>query len=135
MKAKITRKDGTVIELEGTAEELARFIEEPRIEITAAPAPAVDWKKLLEDAAKADEEQRQKGWWQGGGCPGIVPLPFRLDPCPGGVHDFPSPWLGLFPPACTRCGLSAAPFTQIICQTNEGLGMLRLTASDNTLTP
>ena len=105
MKAKITRADKTVIELEGTAEELSRFIEEPKLQIEGAPSTPTDISRLLDEMTKAERPPH---------CPGIVPLP--LDPHlphfdiwwgQGCQHEFPTgPWMSVLPPPCTKCGFT-----------------------------
>ncbi len=137
MKAKITRKDGTIVELEGTAEELAPFIHEPRIEIkseTATIGTKIEGPstlaKLLEEMAKQDKRTPQ---WPGvvPHCPGIGTLPGGqgftwgfTDPCSLGLHDFPSPWMSVSPPACQRCGFqAAAPLWSTICTNDQRWGI------------
>jgi hypothetical protein len=136
MKAKITKKDGTVIELEGTAAELTTIIDPPKPQITLAPPakPAcpgigdkVDLGKMLDEltkGAKTEPYQPQypiqpidPGFWQ---WPRIV----YNDGCPmGGYHDYPQVWMSVSPPACSKCGKGTgiSPYSTVLCtQTTPG---------------
>jgi hypothetical protein len=33
----------------------------------------------------------------------------------GGIHEYPSPWNGIFPPNCTKCGKSSQNWNVITC--------------------
>jgi hypothetical protein len=106
MKAKITKKDGTIIELEGTAIELRPFIEHeqpPKLTITGQATD--DIGKLLEELRKGQKKQESLP-----GCPGIMPRPWIAPEitwgadCPaGGYHDFPAMWMSTSPPTCSKC--------------------------------
>lgn len=110
MKAKITRL-GETIELEGTAEELERFIKPaaPSISIQTVPyipAPTIvpfPWVQPVDIQ------------------PFIITNP-AIQPC---THEYPNPWMGTVPPSCKKCGASEAFFigqhTTILCSNNSSL--------------
>lgn len=43
-----------------------------------------------------------------------IQTPPYIAPCQWGQHDYPSPWFGIFPPACRRCGHQVHQY-QITC--------------------
>lgn len=125
MKAKITKKDGTVIELEGTAAELTPIIEReppPKITVTGPTPGDIIGKtdsglgKLLDEMTKRQREHDQLPYQQ----PWTVPQqPWTVQPwphityndmCPmGGPHDYPLMWMSISPPPCSKCGKSSGP--------------------------
>jgi hypothetical protein len=117
MKAKITKKDGTIIELEGTAAELGPFIDSAPITIKTAPAcPGLgdmgSIGKLIDELMKGSKDAPYQPQY---------PLPWPQiiynDMCPmGGSHEFPQVWMSITPPACSKCGRSMgqAPSTTVV---------------------
>ncbi len=124
MKAKITKKDGTIIELEGTAAELGQFIDPPKVTIGPAPScPGIgptsiaptDFGKFLDELMKGQKDSRpyqptypvqpiDLGHWKW-----LTPYVYN-DACPmGGAHDYPTVWNAIFPPPCSKCGKSSGP--------------------------
>jgi hypothetical protein len=105
MKAKLTRKDDTVIELEGTAAELAPFLEPPKPQVTVGPAhePSVTAPNIGRLIDELMRGQRQEQPWT------LTPYVYN-DMCPmGGPHDYPTVWMSVSPPACSKCGRSSGP--------------------------
>lgn len=92
MKTKITKTDGTIIEAEGTIEELVKllapFVPAPVFPFTspAAPEPSPAPYPTVEPYVI-------------GGC------------AAGGICEYPSPWMAIIPPSCTKCGKQAMSST------------------------
>lgn len=42
-----------------------------------------------------------------------IPSHWTPSRCLDGEHNFPSPWLGIVPPSCTKCGWSSGEFSTI----------------------
>lgn len=79
MKAKITRTDGTVLELEGTEQEIATVVQALLLQVTVGPI-AVGGPLTIPS----------------------TPAPY-VNPvwC---AHEYPNPWMGTQPPSCIKCG-------------------------------
>ena len=74
MKAKITKSNGTVVELEDcTSADLVALL-------------GVDWNLGVVSVPSC---------WPVGGC----------------LHEYPSPWHGLVPPNCKKCGVPGTTLT------------------------
>ena len=45
--------------------------------------------------------------------PFLKPINHNPDPCPNdnGYHAYPSPWMSISPPSCTKCGKQANSWT------------------------
>lgn len=78
MKATIRRTGGSVVDLEGTPDELERFLKDNKFYINVSPP--------LTTAPVC--------------VPSIWTVPYT-EVC---VHDYPFPWNGIVPPNCTKCG-------------------------------
>jgi hypothetical protein len=106
MKKKVTRPDGTVEELEGTAEELAEL--EKKSREPANESPKTKKRVILSEEDHGEirkivsEELNKRNWWTGW----TVNYP-NVWTC---QHEYPSPWFGTVPPACTKCGQAALTF-------------------------
>lgn len=51
----------------------------------------------------------------------FVPEKFNNHPCLNGVHDYPSPWFGITPPVCRKCGyIMEAP--SVTCSSGVNIG-------------
>jgi len=125
MKAKITKKDGTVLELEGEVGDIMAALDheakrtQPPITLTPPAAPSCPGiGRMIDELTKGQKQQDQ--WtlpWQ--------PRFVYNDQCPmGGQHDYPAVWMSVSPPACSKCGraLGPAPFTSIISTLSGQLG-------------
>jgi hypothetical protein len=89
MKAKMNRPDGTVVELDGTPEEIRTVIypsAKPEQHPVYQPLPT-DWVKLLEEYRKAVQPMEQFRIGD--------PIPTGCPACDGG------PWFGIYPPQHT----------------------------------
>lgn len=105
MKAKITRPDGTVVEVEGDVDEILKLIQ--------APTPT----ELVFGDFFWPKPERPLG------CPGIVNHPsmdmtkFRFMPC---EHDYVDPSDTTSTPHCRKCGMQAVPgYTVTVIQTTD----------------
>jgi len=123
MKAKITKGDGTVIEMEGTAAELASIIDPtllPKVTLTPPANPACPGLGDKESIGKLIDVPYQPQYPLPDPWPSFV----YNDMCPmGGAHDYPTVWMSVSPPACSKCGKGTgiAPSTTYICtQTISG---------------
>ena len=60
--------------------------------------------------------------------PSLLPSPWMVGGCPmGGEHEFPSPWLGINPPPCNKCGgpfgLAPVRITWTMTSTNSAINL------------
>lgn len=102
MKAKITKKDGQIIEMEGSVEEIARIVDPPVPQIPLQQQGPYDpsFGKTLDDPLRRPRDQGFGQWQQ------IV----YNDMCPmGGPHEYPQVWMSISPLACSKCGKAPGP--------------------------
>ncbi len=100
MKAKIIRTDGTVIEAEGTPEEIAKLVPAQPVDLSKLfpTTPFVPWLEVKPYQPSYPEIT----WWGSQlGC----------------QHRFPSVWMGVNPPQCEKCGQQALGQSTITCST------------------
>jgi hypothetical protein len=128
MKKTIQNKDGSTEVVEGTAEEIAAY-EKAKAKERANESPKPKRKILNEETVRqiAKEEAAKVApiVIHGHGvctCPICCPFKpyFTLETC---QHEYPSPWLGVVPPNCKKCGMPASMPTITWCSDRVDIGV------------
>ncbi len=103
MKAKITRSDGSILELDGTAQEISEVVDrlqKPAIPPSVpSPGSSESLKKLLDDLKRQQSPNPHDQIYGPLYPPYVNPCPS----CDGG------PWWAVTPPPCT-CGKRLTPY-------------------------
>lgn len=126
MKKTITKKDGTTVVVEGTAEELAEYEKklkkEPLQEEPSKPGllKGKSFQELMEEAWKKQQQDEWKKWYQ----PYFQPVLQHASNCEIIVAQ--RGWWSVVPPRCT-CGLYVYP--------NDWYTIITTTSGDSINTP